>query len=44
MPGCYANFQMNEGPEAARACYGVNADRLARLKGCYDPDNLHRIL
>ena len=43
MPGCYANFQMDEGPEAARACYGANADRLAELKGRYDPGNLFRL-
>ena len=40
MPGCYANFQIDEGPNAARACYGRNADRLATLKGRYDPTNL----
>lgn len=43
MPGCYANFQMDEGPEAARACYGTNAARLAKLKGRYDPGNLFRL-
>lgn len=42
MPGCYANFMMDEGTEAARACYGSNADRLATLKGRYDPTNLFR--
>ncbi len=42
IPGCYANFQMDEGPQAARACYGRNADRLAILKGRYDPTNLFR--
>jgi hypothetical protein len=42
LPGCYANFLMDEGPEAARACYGANADRLAELKGRYDPGNLFR--
>jgi FAD/FMN-containing dehydrogenase len=42
MPGCYANFQMDEGPEAARACYGSNADRLAALKARYDPANVFR--
>jgi FAD/FMN-containing dehydrogenase len=43
MPGCYANFQMDEGREAARACYGTNAGRLAQLKGRYDPGNLFRL-
>jgi hypothetical protein len=42
LPGCYANFLMDEGPEAARACYGANAGRLADLKGRYDPENLFR--
>jgi FAD/FMN-containing dehydrogenase len=43
MPGCYANFQMDDGPHAARACYGTNAARLAQLKGRYDPANLFRL-
>ncbi len=43
MPGCYANFLMDEGPEAARACYGSNADRLSRLKRRYDPANVFRL-
>lgn len=43
IPGCYANFQMDEGPAAARACYGANADRLAQLKSRYDPENLFRL-
>jgi FAD/FMN-containing dehydrogenase len=43
LPGCYANFQMDEGPAAARACYGANADRLAHLKSRYDPTNLFRL-
>ncbi len=40
MPGRYANFLMDEGPASARACYGPNADRLARLKGTCDPTNV----
>ncbi len=43
MAGCYANFQMDDGPRAARACYGTNAARLAQLKGRYDPANLFRL-
>ena len=43
MPGRYANFQMDDGPEAARACYGTNAARLAQLKSRYDPGNLFRL-
>jgi FAD/FMN-containing dehydrogenase len=42
MSGGYANFMMDEGPEAALACYGSNADRLAILKGRFDPTNLFR--
>jgi hypothetical protein len=42
MPGYYANFLMDEGPEAARACYGSNAERLATLKAAYDPTNVFR--
>jgi FAD/FMN-containing dehydrogenase len=42
MPGCYANFLMDEGAEAARACYGSNADRLSRIKARYDPANVFR--
>ena len=42
MPGSYANFLMDEGPAAARACFGSNADRLATLKGRYDPTNVFR--
>jgi hypothetical protein len=42
LPGCYANFQMDEGLDAARACYGRHADRLAELKITYDPDNVFR--
>jgi len=34
---------MDDGPEAARACYGTNAPRLAELKGRYDPGNLLRL-
>ena len=43
MPGRYANFQMDDGPQAARACYGTNAARLAQLKSRYDPGNMFRL-
>lgn len=42
LPGSYANFMMDDGPEAARACYGSNAERLAVLKRRFDPDNVFR--
>jgi hypothetical protein len=42
LPGCYANFMMDEGREAAKACYGANGARLSDLKRRYDPDNLFR--
>jgi FAD/FMN-containing dehydrogenase len=37
--GVYVNF-ISEGEERVRAAYGGNYDRLAQLKGRYDPDNL----
>ncbi len=40
VPGCYANFQMDEGAAGARACYGAAWDRLAALKARYDPGNV----
>jgi FAD/FMN-containing dehydrogenase len=42
--GLYVNFPgLGEDPEAlARAGYGVNYDRLARVKAKYDPANLFR--
>ena len=38
--GVYLNYLGNEGEERTRAAYGVNYDRLARMKAKYDPDNL----
>ena len=35
----YVNFQMQETGDRVRAMYGPNYDRLARIKGHYDPDN-----
>jgi len=35
----YVNFQMQESGDRVRAMYGPNYDRLARIKGHYDPDN-----
>lgn len=39
----YVNFMMEEGRDRVRATYGENYDRLARIKGEYDPDNLLHI-
>lgn len=41
--GAYVNFMMDEGQDRVRATYGDNYDRLARVKGVYDPDNVLRI-
>ena len=40
----YFNFPglFEEGEAAARASYGANHDRLARIKAAYDPDNVFR--
>jgi FAD/FMN-containing dehydrogenase len=38
--GAYSNLLMDEGPDAARDCYGDNYERLSRVKAAYDPDNL----
>lgn len=39
--GAYVNF-VAEGRGQERSAYGVNFDRLARVKRAYDPDNLFR--
>lgn len=41
--GAYVNFMMDEGTDRARASYGPNYDRLARIKARYDPDNFFRV-
>ena len=41
--GGYVNFMMEEGQERVRAAYGENYDRLARIKGRYDPENVFAI-
>ena len=40
--GTYVNF-MTDDEDRARAAYGANYDRLARLTKCYDPTNLFRM-
>jgi FAD/FMN-containing dehydrogenase len=37
------NMMMDEGQERVRAAYRDNYDRLARVKGTYDPGNLFRV-
>lgn len=39
----YGNYLSDEGEESARAAYGVNYERLAKLKAKYDPTNLFRM-
>ena len=41
--GAYVNFMMDEGQERVRASYGDNYERLAAVKGTYDPGNLFRV-
>jgi hypothetical protein len=41
--GAYVNMMMDEGQERVRAAYRDNYDRLARIKGEYDPDNTFRV-
>ncbi len=41
--GAYVNMMMDEGQDRVRASYRDNYDRLARIKGAYDPENLFRV-
>ncbi len=41
--GAYLNFMMEEGEDRIRATYQGNHERLARIKGKYDPENLFRV-
>jgi FAD/FMN-containing dehydrogenase len=41
--GGYVNMIMEEGEDRVRAIYGPNYDRLAEIKGKYDPDNLFHV-
>jgi FAD/FMN-containing dehydrogenase len=38
----YVNYLGSDDPDATRAAYGPNHDRLARLKREFDPDNVFR--
>ena len=41
--GAYVNMMMEEGEDRVRASYGEHYDRLAAIKGKYDPNNLFRV-
>jgi FAD/FMN-containing dehydrogenase len=41
--GAYVNMMMEEGSDRIRDAYGANYERLARIKGKYDPENLFRV-
>ena len=41
--GAYVNFMMDEGQDRVRAAYGANYDRLAAVKGMYDPTNMFHV-
>ena len=41
--GAYVNFMMDEGQERVQASFRDNYDRLAAIKGKYDPTNLFRV-
>ena len=41
--GAYSNFMMDEGQERVKASYKHNYDRLAKIKGKYDPNNLFKV-
>ena len=41
--GTYVNFLMDEGEDRVRAAYRGNYDRLAQIKGRYDPENTFHV-
>jgi hypothetical protein len=41
--GAYSNFMMDEGQDRVKASYKHNYDRLVKIKGKYDPNNLFRV-
>ncbi|CAM3582952.1 FAD-binding oxidoreductase [Deinococcus frigens] len=43
MGGAYVNMMMDEGQERVQAAYRGNYERLTRIKGKYDPDNVFSV-
>ena len=41
--GAYVNMMMEEGEDRVEAAYGENYERLAKIKGKYDPDNVFHV-
>lgn len=41
--GSYVNFMMEEGEDRVKTTYGENYERLSKIKGKYDPNNLFRV-
>ena len=41
--GAYSNFMMEEGQERVKASYKHNYDRLTKIKGKYDANNLFKV-
>jgi FAD/FMN-containing dehydrogenase len=41
--GAYVNMMMDEGEDQVKAAYRDNYDRLAQIKGRYDPNNLFHV-
>ena len=41
--GTYVNFMMDEGEDRVRAAYRGNYERLAQVKGRYDPENMFHV-
>lgn len=41
--GAYVNFMMEEGQDKIKASYGMNYERLVKIKGKYDPDNFFHV-